>query len=258
VQLTPNLVIRGHVVEKRGPPRALRIEAEKMQRAAAIGKASGLFRVPELVGLDLEEGVLRMEYVRGLRGIRRVRLPTDRYLRAIEQAGEALCRIHRDLALPSEFRLSLPDELDHVGTGVCLHGDYSGENVCVVEREGKIQLVVIDWQTTPRIGIVATYGTRYFDIGWFIGNLFRKPVYKYLAGPAVEKAALSFLRGYMRNAPGRDHFCGLGEYLERLCDYRLENHEKGLFFLKRMLLSPGLGAWKTFARTLDARTLENA
>lgn len=229
-----------------------------MQHAEVIAKASGLFRVPELVGLDQEEGVLRMEYIPGLRGIRRARLPADRYLAAVDRAGEALCRIHRDLALPPEFLLSLPDELDQAGTGVCLHGDYSGENVCVVERNGVIQLVVIDWQATPRLGSIATYGTRYFDIGWFIGNLFRKPVYKYMAGPAVQRAAMSFLQGYMRNNPVQDDLPGFKEYLERLCDYRLENHEKGLFFLKRILLSPGFGAWKAFARTLDARTLENA
>ncbi len=258
MQLGPNLTIRGDVVEKRGPSHALQIEAEKMRRAATIANASRLFRVPELIAFDSDKGVLRMEYLPGLRGIRRANLPADEYLSIVDRAGDALRAIHAGLMLPPELELPLPNELDHAGGGVFLHGDYSGENVCVMGNGGETQLVVIDWQISPRIGTDATFGTQYFDIGWFIGNLFRKPVYEYLVGPDVRLAAMSFLRGYLRNGQMQGELLGLNRYLERLCDYRRENHEKNLFLLKRILLAPGINAWKRFARTLDVRMLENA
>src|SRR5690606_39135625 len=102
---------------------------------------------------------------------------------------------------------------------VFLHGDYSGENVCVMGVGGEAQLVLIDWQISPRIGNNATFGTQYFDIGWFIGNLFRKPAYEYLVGPDVRLTAMSFLQGYSRNDQMQGEFLGLSRYLERLCEY---------------------------------------
>jgi aminoglycoside phosphotransferase (APT) family kinase protein len=92
------------------------------------------------------------------------------------------------------MRMSLPEELSFPRDEVFLHGDLSVSNVCVMDSEP--QIIIIDWQMTPLHGGRSTYGTRYFDIMWFISNLILRPDMKFLYSNPVEPVVRAFLDAY--------------------------------------------------------------
>ena len=77
-------------------------------------------------------------------------------------------------------------------TNVCLHGDFTADNVCI--REPDVTLVIVDWSTAPVLDSLATYGSFYFDVLWFLHFLFQS------TPPGMfkvrEKLADAFLCGY--------------------------------------------------------------
>jgi len=229
------------VVVKRGAPTAIRVEAEKMSRAREIGRSCGLFLVPEVHEYD-ERGVLVMERIRGIKGIRRARLPRLRMLALFELAGRSLAQVHKHLVLPEELRSPLPPALDQSGSQAFLHGDFSAENVCVTP-DGT--LVLIDWQMSPRYGSIETWGTRYFDVCWFIGNLFRKPAYDYLLGVPTALAARTFLDGYQKEGCTIEP-APFGAYHRAFFESRIRTQESGLWFAKKALLRHGFKQWERF------------
>jgi hypothetical protein len=94
------------------------------------------------------------------------------------------------ITLPSEFNLS--------GTEVFLHGDFNGINVCITECSPSV--VVIDWQMTSRHGGKATYGSRYFDVIWFINYILWTPSIPYIFTDPIATIAKSFLKSYFKEA----------------------------------------------------------
>jgi len=53
-----------------------------------------------------------------------------------------------------------------------------------------------DWQMTPLYRGQATYGTRYFDIIWFINNLINSPYSRFLYSNPVAPVARAFIESY--------------------------------------------------------------
>lgn len=241
----------GDVVIKCGDPAKITMEAAKMQAAFRIGVDSDLFRVPKLLDLNSERGVLRMERIDGIVGIRRARLDNRSTLDLMACIGAALAAIHNDLRLPDSMRVPLFDPILRGDGSTFLHGDFSAENVCVQTcGQGRIRLVILDWSTSQIVRGGGTCGTPLFDVAWFVGNLFRKPVYRYPFGVDPSVAASAFIRTY--SAERHDSFSmkSLGEYLLELLSYRLRVHEPGLFWVKRQLLAHGFRRWERFARSV--------
>jgi len=161
----------GDIARKVGPAGLLRVEAEKSRRAARIGAASGLFRVPALLAVDEERGVIEFERVRGLSTLLSVIIDDHPdSLNLAGRAGRALAVVHRDLRLPTDMRRTLPSPwMDRGDDEVFLHGDYTSSNVCIDRQTG--ELVIVDWSAAPAVGRRPTLGPPYFDVAFFVRHL---------------------------------------------------------------------------------------
>lgn len=164
--------IRGGLVYKRGTRRALELEAVRTRLAQALGERSGRFTVPQVQWLDVPGQLLATEYLPQLVNLHEVAAGAVAEPEAVFQAaGRALATVHRDLRLPAEYVLPLPESLRWAAEEeVPLHGDFCCTNVCWVP--GAARLVLLDWASAPLFGGLATYGSRYFDLVWFAWSLF--------------------------------------------------------------------------------------
>jgi hypothetical protein len=163
--------IRAGLVYKHGPPKGLEMEAFRTCLAAALGESSGLFSVPRVVLSDPAGGTLVTQFVPNLMNLHEIALKDADQEEVFRAAGMALATVHRELQLPTERILALPDYLRSAPEDeVALHGDFCWSNVCWERSQRKI--VLLDWATAPLLGRVATYGCRYFDLLWFSWSLF--------------------------------------------------------------------------------------
>ncbi len=181
---------------KTAPAEQLALEVEKARSAEAIGRSSGLFRVPRVHAFDAATCTAEFEYIEGLRSIRSVLTsgaPEGEGL--LRRLGRAVALFQERLTLPAEHRRPLPQWLSGPGPEVWIHGDLSVDNVCVDPEGG---LVILDWQTTARVGGEATVGSAYFDLGWFLKGLFQRPGYSALFRDPIGPWADALVSGYLR------------------------------------------------------------
>mgnify|MGYP001146765002 CR=1 FL=1 len=190
----------GNIARKKGESSLLAIEAVKTQKAREIGEASGLFRVPKVLDFDEQKGVLDFERIDGLATLLQLAVEKDpRLCDLMERAGRALAVVHRQLLLPDDMKHQLPPQwMARPDDNVFIHGDFGGQNVCYCK--GSDQLVVLDWSAAPLIGRVPTYGSRYFDILWFVSFMFRGCPNRSVLAWDVEKLMAPFVTGYAQEA----------------------------------------------------------
>jgi SAM-dependent methyltransferase len=184
-------------VTKTAPPEKMRVEVEKTRRASKIALDCGLFRVPKVLDFDHANGVAVFERldVAPVSGSVKWGEPRRKLAKCL---GTSLAVIHRELKLPPDMTVPLPPELAFPCQEVFLHGDVSVGNVCVGTSWPPI--AIFDWQMTPLYGGEATYGTRYFDILWFINNLINRPFLRFLFENPVQPVIEAFLQAYFDEA----------------------------------------------------------
>lgn len=204
------------IIRKTGEPGLLAVEAAKAVRASEIGRNSGLFRVPRVVSFDADAGLLEFERLDGLVTLLDLAISRDQRLFALmEKTGRALAVIHEQLVLPDEMIHELPPEwMDSVGRNVFIHGDFATINVCFHGQSDS--LIIIDWSAAPLIGRTPTFGSRYFDILWFVNCLFCGVPNKRIFNWDAESMAEAFLEGYAQETTE--------EKLDRLKDYQPKIH----------------------------------
>lgn len=186
-----------NTVTKTSTPDLMRVEVEKTRRAFAIAEGCGLFRVPQVLDHDEAAGVAVFERL-DARPVS-VALKWGEPRKSLAKTlGASLAVIHRELTLPDEMRVPLPGELAFPYQEVFLHGDLSVGNVCVGTAWPPI--VILDWQMTPVHGGEATFGTRYFDILWFISNMINRPFLRFLYSNPVKPVVQAFLEAYFQEA----------------------------------------------------------
>jgi hypothetical protein len=234
-------VAAGRVV-KRGDPVLLSVEAEKMLCALRIAEETGLFKVPRLLDWKESIGELTIEYMPGLTGIRRARLARRSSLQFARNAGEALYAIHSKLDLPPGRAVPLPNEFQAAGATAFLHGDYSGENVCLLPEDGLIP-VIIDWQMTALHGGRATYGTGLFDVCWYLNNLFSVPIHKLLSQTRPEERADAFLEGYFLRTKID---VGFWKYHLAFFEVKILQRRESMPLWKLAALAPGHLRWRRY------------
>ena len=69
---TRTITIHPYYVVKQGLPELMSVEAEKTRKAHEIGKACGLFRVPEVLDYDPDTGIAKLERIDSMQSIRSV------------------------------------------------------------------------------------------------------------------------------------------------------------------------------------------
>ena len=187
----------GNIARKTGNPNILRLETEKMRRAADIGSSSGLFRVPAIRHFDASAGVLDSERIEGLIAIGAI--IASRYemtAELVDRAGRALASIHSDLSLTEDLANPLPEPwAASTEETVFIHGDFTVTNVCVDIDTGS--LVIVDWSATPLIEQVATSGARTFDVQWFCLSLHMAAPWKQTFSWPADELCDRFLQAYV-------------------------------------------------------------
>jgi len=187
-----------NTVTKSTTPDTMRVEVEKFRKAFEIGKDCGLFRVPKVLDYDETKGVAVFERIKTIQPVRDALFMTSQVKSIMEMVGRSLAIIHQKLTLPREMIIALPTEIDFPGTEVFLHGDFNGYNVCFEEHSSMI--IVLDWQTAAIHGGRATYGSRYFDLLWFVNYMLWTPTLRYLWGDPVNPVTKVFLKSYFKEA----------------------------------------------------------
>lgn len=176
----------------------MRVEVEKTHRAHEIGRRCGLFRVPEVLEYDAAKGIAVFERL----DIRPVSTGArwGKQRESIAHClGTSLAIVHRELILPFDMKVPLPNEFALSGDDdVFLHGDVTVDNVCIGSSWPPI--VILDWQMTPNYGSQATCGTRLFDLFWFISSLIKRPFTRFLFFDPVRPVATAFFESYFREA----------------------------------------------------------
>jgi tRNA A-37 threonylcarbamoyl transferase component Bud32 len=190
--------IKKDTVIKTASPELMRVEVEKTRRAHKIAEDCGLFRVPEVLDYDEVRGIAVFERLNGIVPICDAVSWGEEYNMVADKLGKTLAIIHRKLILPSDMIVHLPTSLQFSGNEVFLHGDLSVYNVLIDDSMRKI--TIIDWQMTNVFGGAATYGTRYFDLVFFIANLYNRPTTQYLFNDPVLPVATKLLEAYFKEA----------------------------------------------------------
>jgi hypothetical protein len=173
----------------------MRVEVEKTQRAYEIGLDCDLFRVPRILDYDEVRGVVVLEKINGIQPFF---AKIDYCKSVIERLGRSLAVVHRSLILPQTMVTPLPPELFLPEREVFFHGDFNGQNICINPSTNAI--TILDWQMTSRHGGKATYGSRYFDLIWFVNYLLWKPTIGYLLHDPATLVVKSFVISYFREA----------------------------------------------------------
>lgn len=229
------IFIGRNTVTKTASPKLMRVEVEKTRRAFEIGKRSGLFRVPEVYDFDETAGTAVFERLHGIDPVKRVINGPGRHEALMDRIGRVLAVIHDELSLPDDMVVLLPPELDLPGTEVFLHGDFNAANV-FVERVSKL-IVVLDCQMTSRHGGKATYGSRYFDVIWFVNYLLWSPTWRYLVNDPASPVINAFIETYLREADKSGEKSRLSEYSKRFFSVKRPKREEHASW-RQILLMP--------------------
>lgn len=178
-------------------------EYTKSLAARQIALQSDLFKVPQVLEYSPETGTLVFERLHDLVPLQVALCMPDLAIPAARKAGGILGIVHRELRLPKDHELDLPQELALDGAStVFLHGDYNLHNVCISRVTH--QLVVLDWSMTQLFGGRATIGPRFFDVAWFVYNIFSHSGLRWPRITTPAACADAFMDGYLAAIPPAD------------------------------------------------------
>jgi len=242
-----HLRIEGKTVIKSGNPRLIRVEVEKTLRGRRIGLETGLFRVPELLDYDESRGVAVFERLFGIESLINTARWGREYEALAERIGASLAAIHGGLSLPADMIVPVPEDFGAEGNDVFLHGDYGVKNICLDRADSS--LVILDWQFTDAHGGEASYGSRYFDVIWFVNNLLWVPTTSHLFRDPVGPVARRFVESYFRAADLPYDAEGISRYAEHF--FEIKKPERRKMSRRRYIYLPRCHALtRRFVRSL--------
>ncbi len=194
---------------------AARLELLKSQRAAEIGSATGLFRVPAVLDCDPERGSITFERLRGVRPFREALRDRRRQRPLLERAARALGAIHAGLELPDEATIELPPVcVELPGAAVYVHGDFSIENL--LYQPERDEFAIVDWCAAAWLGGRGTHGPRYVDASTLILSM----AYRRWLGPAaipnVDELVRFFAERYLEATGEASSATDLDRYFQAL------------------------------------------
>jgi len=241
-------------VTKMDDPALMRIEVKKHRQGCNIGRRTGLFYVPRIIDYDVSSGVAKFERLHRLKSLKWMLAYRRSCDGLIKKLAMSLAMIHKELLLPRDMAVRIAPEIRLSGKSeVFLHGDYSLWNVFIDQQNGN--LVILDWQMTPLFHRVGSYGTRYFDLVWFVYGLFNRPSHTFPLSLSAAPYGRLFIKTYFENADyvyNSEEFC---EYMTRLFKMRLARKMTGLpWHEKLMRILPSMRMMR-FADSFGSRDL---
>ena len=227
-------------------------EVRMTQSAYRLAQATSRFRVPNIVGYDVSEQWIKLEYIDGTVPLHHLLRPKNVPVEVFDRAARIVALIHRDLELSREYAKPLPPQFDQVGPKAFLHGDLYLINVRY--RPATDELVLIDWSSSPLIGMVANWGTVYWDVGFFVRSIVASPPIRVTGKRIRHDVADAFLQRYVEYSGmgplGRPFF----EYCRELASF-LKYHDRRRLEWYRYLRYRTLNL-SSFRRYLDRRIAE--
>ncbi len=244
-----------HTVVKTNSPARLRAEAYKTMQAHDIGADSGLFRAPKVLDFDEHRRRLVLERLRDITPLRLALRRTCDAHTLIDKVAASLALVHNQLELPKEMLVPLPNALTFPGTNTVLHGDLSVNNVFLTRHEPG--LAILDWQTTQQVGGGATCGTPYFDVVWFISNVFRAMcTWDTLQQGKKDamSAARRFMKHYLVCGNQQERVEDVVAYMKQFFPYRFKQTSSRRHWRKSVLAFPARRAVLQFINTPQLAT----
>ena len=235
------VTIHENTVVKTGDPSHMLVEAEKTRRAFDIGERSGLFQVPRVLDYDATKGILTLDRLKNIHKIGSVLTSGYEEGLLVDKIATSLAVIHEELSLPRNMNIPLPKEVDFPGNKVFIHGDLSTNNVFTTPDRQNI--VILDWQMTAMHGGEATYGTRYFDVIWFINNLFGlmcRLNQAYHHSKHAKPIATRFISTYLHANNSVEDYETIIAYMKLFFKFKLEQRKRDDWKSKllRLLVGP--------------------
>lgn len=242
------ITVHSHYVIKQDLPELMSVEVEKTRKAHEIGKASGLFRVPEVLDYDPVTGIAKLERINNIQSIRYILSHGKDCDDLIAHIGKALATIHNELKLPSDMVIELPPAWKgSEKTRVFIHGDFNIMNVNYDVNNDK--LIILDWQMTKVWGGRATLGTQFFDVTWFIHTMFFQPFYKIGFARPVAHWATIFLREYINSSKYLYDECLFRSYLRNGIKNVTRSNKNRMSWDRFMFYYPALIRFRLFINT---------
>ena len=236
------------IARKLVPRDLLKIELEKTKRSRLIGEKAGLFYVPEVIGFNEQQSTIDFEYLDDLNTVQELAISNiPQLLDIFTRIGAALFAIHDNLVLPEDMKKKLPNEwMCSEEDNVFLHGDFTAHNICFQKASNHI--VIVDWSTADFLGGRHTYGSRYFDITWFIYFMFHFLPAKYITRWNAKSMADAFIDGYIGDRQDRLNLSAFRCFhlkTEKLKRKKFRSGSKSYSWYRRMGYL-GLWAWKRY------------
>lgn len=176
----------------------LMCEVRMTQRACELAATSGLFRVPRVVDFDLSKQWIKLQYIPDTVPLFYLFRSGEPLTHIFARAGRVVAQIHDLLKLDEEFILPLPPSIDRGGPRAFVHGDLNLINVRY--HPATDDLVLFDWASSPLIGVIANWGTVYWDLAHFARSTIVSPPIR-LTGKKIRwDLADTFLRTYVEHA----------------------------------------------------------
>lgn len=167
---------------------------DKFQKLNEIDISSERVLVPQLIGSDDDNYTLIFQFIEGLNPIRNYLLD-EKMSNIIERVAKGIAVFHKTLKLNLEFQTKLPAPFDNYKDDCAyLHLDFNLVNVQYNEDEDKIYFV--DWEMSPLLGGKSNYGTIYYDLAYFVYQIYNSPPYIFTSSSKKDVLVDRFLKAY--------------------------------------------------------------
>lgn len=189
--------VQGDVVVKLQDPEDSRRERLRTLAGGEVGRATGLFVVPEIVRFDDARGELTFRRLQ-LMSFRQALSQSGRSLELVDRTGRALAAIHGWMKPTDGADPGTQDGASGPRV-VPLHGDFGMRNVFWLPESEDI--AIIDWANADWTGLNAELGAPELDLAVFLISLFHRRIFGPFPVAHRHRVARRFLSAYASAAP---------------------------------------------------------
>ncbi len=244
-----SVTLEEKTVIKKGLPKLMKIEYEKTLQAFNIFNKSDFFSVPKILDYDQEKGKIVFERIENVLKVGRFHNLSIYSIDIAAKIGTGLANIHMKYKLPENLIEPLPEELaDDDSQQVFIHGDLTGDNILFSPNDYK--LYIIDWMMTKSHEGIATYGTAFWDIAWFLNSQFYSIINLDYFNRKIEQEALAFIISYSKEINFDFNIHKFSDYLLKFVYCKISLRKRTLPYHHFIRLWPSHQRFISFAKRL--------